>query len=146
MSNLSRFAVKDASNEGRWMELSDPEDRGKPLLNGEKPIRFLLRGQDSDAFVRQRNINRGIEMGEVRKNINFSQSVADERSQKLLAACVKDWEGVPQGWIDGSDNDEPISYSNENCIKLFQNMQWVMDEIDQFVGDRKNYFAASPKI
>lgn len=143
MSNLSRFNTKSAANEGRWMTVQDPENKGTPLLNGDKPIRIHLLGRDADVFIKQRNMNRADEMRDVRKNVGFSQAVIDDRNFKLLAAATKGWENMPTSWVKDSDSDEPIEFSPDNAYALYSRIQWLFDDVDEFVGERKNYFEVS---
>lgn len=144
MTNLSRFDTREAANEGRWLTLEDPET-GSPLMNGKEPVRILLCGMDSNAFIRQSSLNRSENIKEQRLNKPWQAGVEDDRTRKLLIACTKGWENLPTSWVDGGDSDEPISFSVENADKLYQNMRWVQEAVDRFVGDRKNYFADSSK-
>lgn len=145
MSTLSRFDTKKAANEGRWLVIDDPENRGTPLMNGDKPIRLLLMGKDADDFIKQRNMNRADEMKDVRKNAGYSQAVIDDRNFKLLSVATKDWDNMPKSWVEGGDSDEPIAFSRENAYKLYARMQWVFDLADEYIGERKNYFEDASK-
>lgn len=143
VQNLNRFDARPQANKGVIYTLKNPEDMGIDLLNAGKPIRFRVHGTDSDRFIKANNAKRGDEMADTRKGVKFSQSLSDLRVRQLVAAAVSDWENIPKCWVEGGDDETPITYTDENCRKLFENLNWVQEQIDVFASDRKNFFGGS---
>lgn len=144
MSLLS-LNTATASNAGRVMPVLHPDDR-TPLTFGKdkKALTLTLLGKDSDAFIRADQAARNVQMQTLAKGVKYSSAAVDVQISEMLARCTTGWAGIPQGWIDGSDDEKPSEFSYENAVALYSNqgLRWLRDLADEFVGDRRNFLKA----
>lgn len=102
---------------------------------------IMLRGSDSPEFQKasQAALNRRLE---VMNRKGSGSLVSAEMIQKdmveNLVAVTIGWEGIE---MDGN----PYSYSPVNARLLFGDIRfpWLREQVDAFVGDRKNFLKAS---
>lgn len=141
---LTSLNVAEAANAGRVLHLLHPVDR-TPLYAGEgkerKPVTFTLLGKDSDAFIKAANSARNVQAETLIKGGKPSAAAADVQGNKALADCTVAWSGVPQGWIDSTDDETPAAHSAEAAFNLYSNpgVRWVRDQVDEFVGAREHF-------
>lgn len=144
MSLLS-LNTATASNEGRAMPVLHPDDR-TPLTFGKNnaPLTLTLLGKDSDAFIAADQAARNKAMATMAKGVKFSAAALDLQTCETLARCTTGWAGIPQGWIDGSDNEGPAEFNFANAVALYSSpgVRWLRDQADEFVGERRNFLKA----
>jgi len=136
-----------AANEGRVMPVLHPDDR-TPLTWGDKkkPLTLTLLGKDSDTFIKADQAMRSKAMALMTKGVKFSAAANDLQVAETLARCTTDWSGIPQGWVDGSNSEEAAECSYENAVALYQNagVSWLRTQVDEFVGERRNFLTSAP--
>lgn len=148
---LSALNFTRAADTGRFVHLKSPVDipaeeirKGDLLyLEGDKdkPIRFKILGKEGSRFEKIM-----IDEAEALKDLvasGKSLSEADKilRQRDLFVKCTEGWENVPQGWVDGTDDDAPTPFSNESAAKLYgqAGMLWIRDQLDAYVEERQNF-------
>lgn len=144
--SLTSLQTASAANEGRAMPVLHPTDR-VPLLNDKKvPVTITVRGRDSDAFIKAENEARNRAVERTSKAVKFSAAASDLEACQTLARCTTGWQGVPAGWLDGSDNEAPAEFSYDNAVALYTNpgVSWIREQVDQFVAARVNFLKSAP--
>jgi hypothetical protein len=147
--SLTSLNTARAANEGRPMNVLHPEKR-TPLQWGagdeKQNVSIMLLGKDSNTFIQAEEANRDETMANMTEGAKFSSAEQRLKGAEILASCTTGWSGVPQGWLDGTNNEEPAEFSRANAIKLYMNpgVTWVRDQVDKFVGTRANFLTASP--
>lgn len=144
--SLASLNFATAANEGRTMIVQHPVDRTALLDANKNPVTIDLLGRDSDTFVAGENAARNRAVEQITAGAKFSAAAADEEAAGSLARATTGWSGIPQGWIDGTEDETPAKFSFENAKKLYLNrgVRWLRDQADKFIGDRANFLPASP--
>lgn len=145
--SLASLNLSAASNEGRPMTVLHPVDR-TPLKDAKgKPLTIDLLGKDSDTFIRAENAARNKAVETLTKGVKFSAAEASLEGAQSLARAVTGWSGIPKAWVDGSDDETPVSFDYETAVAMFSNpgVRWLRDQADEFVGTRAHFLTASPK-
>lgn len=149
--NLTSLQTSTAANSGRVMPVLHPNDRTPLFAIGAKPdekipVTITLLGKDSDAFIKAENAARNRAVEQIKKQVKFSAAAADLEASQTLARCTTAWTGIPQGWLDGSDDESPADFSPEAALALYTNLgvRWVRDQVDEFVAERANFLTRSP--
>lgn len=141
--DLLSLDVSPTANEGRALHLLHPAER-TPLFGADKgPVTITLLGKDSDVFIKAERIIRNKRMEAMKKGGKHSAAEEDQEAWETLARCTTGWQGIPQGWIDGTADASPAEFSYASAVKLYQRMRWVKEQVDEFVGTRENFLKAS---
>ena len=100
------------------------------------PIKIKLAGADSDAYKKTERRVRNRNVALLKKNKNgLSAEVVEASAMDLLLGATLDWQGVTWG---GS----PMEFSPENARMLYEKFGFIRDQVDDFVGDRVNFFSS----
>jgi len=133
------------ANEGRWLHVEHLDNR-TPLYADEgdtktKPVRLLLLGKDSKAYIESEQATRTRSVENIKKRVKYSAPEDDALTVETLARCTAGWENIPQGWLDGTNDETPAEFSQENAKKLYSNpgVAWVKEQADEFIGTRANF-------
>lgn len=145
--SLASLNTAFAANEGRPMTVVHPVHR-TPLTfgNDKEPVQIDLLGSDSDACVAVEHASRNDNLEAMREGAKLSAADLDLRSAKGLAKATTGWRGIPQGWIDNTEDETPAPFSQANALKLYTNkgVRWVKEQADKFIADRANFLPAAP--
>ena len=129
-------------NEGRPMAVKHPSTRAPLTAADGTPVVLTLLGSDSEVFT---NADLEIQRATVDSLTGggpaFDPVANYAKAAEIMAACTTGWTGVPQGWIDGTDDETPAPFSKENAAKLYANpgVKWVRIQADKFMGDRSRF-------
>jgi len=134
--DLDNYGVL-ASSEGVWMHLTDPGTEA-PLYNNEgKAVRIKVVGEDSPLFrAKERDfMNRRLAKNKLRVG-TAEQLEAD--SVELVVACTLDWDGFIRA-------GEKWEFSKENVRLLYSDdkWRWIKEQVDKFIGERRNFLQAT---
>lgn len=153
---LAKLQTAEDANAGRYLHIEHPDNRiplyafntdpatGKEVEDKTRPVRMLLRGQDSDAYIQAEHKARNRNVENMKKRVDYSAAEDDRLGSETLAACVVSWENIPMGWVDGTDSEEPAPFTYDNALKVFENkgVKWVRIQADDFIGKRANFLKA----
>lgn len=127
---LSDLKLSELADAGAKMIVTHPVT-DEPLLDddGEK-MWIRLVGQDSKQFrqASARIANREIKKRKTSRTVEKSEQNAIE----LLVACTIDWHIQV-------DDDEPTKFSTEMAEIVYEEHNWLREQVDFFVGDRANF-------
>jgi hypothetical protein len=143
LANLNRAAVMNA---GAWLHLKHPDDR-VPLYADdakERPVRIKLLGKDSDVYVKADAAAREANVEAMSRGAKWKAAANDHAFAETLAKITVEWENIPQGWVDGSADENPALLSEAAALKLYENLgvKWVREQADEFLGQRSNFSQA----
>lgn len=130
--DLARFN-KTGAEKGATLHVRHPAT-DEPMHDEDgEAMTFTLRGVDSGAFKRAIADAAGEEVRGKKKPSVLDLDKAERRTAKALAACVI---AIGGKWeYDG----EPVTV--ENVEKLFLECPWLRLQVDEFIGERANFFA-----
>jgi hypothetical protein len=116
------------AKETATMRLRDP-NTGK-----DTDAIFTVYGTDSDVYRKAKlKIDRArAKKFTGRRSPNLDPAEIEHENLIILAACIKDWQNL---WF----GSEEFPYSAENAVRLLEEVPEVFDQLDQFVGDRRNF-------
>ncbi len=121
---------------GAILELKDPA--GEPDLKPDgMPVTITLAGTESKAWKKARNIvgNKYIQStSRNQKQRSFEDGLDDIAFQ--LAAVTLAWDGI---MLDG----QVIECTQANAKRVYLESDTIREQVDLFVGDRKNFWKAS---
>ena len=97
-------------------------------------VTFELHGMDSEPYRKAKlKIDRArAKKFTGQKRPHLDPGEIEQDNLKLLAACIGGWTGL-------EFNGEPFLYSPENALNVLETVPEIYDQIDQFVGDRRNF-------
>ena len=139
--DISKINESNASDTGADLELTHPST-GDVLVQDDDnrtPITIRILGMDSKVYRNhQQNVQRErmnkMMRARSRKNVDFVMSFEERCS--LLAECTVGWSGIV-------DNGAEVEFSKKAAYELYHKAPWVADQVDEFMGDRANFFMMS---
>lgn len=139
--DLESLDSKAGAEKGFELPLTHP-------ATGEKlgaTIRVL--GFESELYQQKLAEIRGRALERTRRNRGRKldpEQLREEVKQESIEQLVE----VTAGWdlgplrLDG----KPIEYSRANALKVYQQYNWILEQVDQAVHDRANFFPVSATI
>lgn len=134
--DFSKLDVATTASAGEALELKHPVTG--EILQG---VKIFLRGMDSPEFQNTKRValNRRLEQSARRgSQAPITVERLDQDNIDIFVAVTIGWEGVE---LDG----KLIEFSPEKARLLYNDRRfpWVVEQIDEFVGDRKNFYKPS---
>lgn len=140
--DLSSLSTKQLSEEGAVLTVLDPRT-DEPLVNSDgSSVTLTLSGMDGARYRehqrkiqnrRLKNLGRG---GKAKLDLDAEE--LEKESLELLAACTLGWEGIE--W-----KGAPLPFTQANAEMLYTELSWLRVQVDQFIGDRQNFFLTPAK-
>ena len=106
---------------------------GDALTHDGQEVTISVYGKDSDVARKamkaaaQKAMNKRVQRADLDSAIHSAAS--------LLAACTAGWSGVTEG-------GQPVEFSTANACELYTKYHWLREQVDEFIGDRANFFKA----
>lgn len=129
--DLSKLDMTKFADEGAPLEIVHPATL-EPLMHDEKPVTIWLLGQDSTIF-RDEIQRRAKSQLNKRQKIDIDKVAGD--SADLLAVLTVGWYGIEEG-------GKALECTRENAKSIYQKYGWLRQQVDEFIGDRANFFKA----
>ena len=122
--------MENAMLDAAWLTILHPQ------TFESTPIKIKLAGADSDSYkkIERRVRNRNVALLKKNKN-GLSAEVVEASALDLLTGATLDWQGVTWGGA-------PLEFSQENARMLYEKFGFIRDQVDEFVGDRANFFSS----
>ncbi len=141
MGKLTALNTGDRSNIGAKMIIMHPVDRVPLMDENDNPASITLLGKDSNIFVKHERDARSRNVENMTESAKWSAAEQENAVSESFAACTVTWSGIPQGWLDNTDDETPAVCNYENALKLYNNLglRWVRDQVDKFIGTRANF-------
>lgn len=129
--DLSQINLEESAEKGAFLHLEHPVTGEKLYTEDEakKPIGFDVVGTDSSRYRRKISDLANRKMGKRQKQTTLEK--AEQEGAELLAACILKCHNVTL-------NGEPVKPDGVENLLLSQ--RWVREQVDEFVGDRRNFF------
>lgn len=122
--DLATLDTRKASNQGVEFELDHPST-GEPL-----GIVLTVVGTDSDDYKRAEHAATNKRLN--KRNAKMTAEGLEATTRGLLVECIKGWTGMV---VDG----EEMEFTKENARAVLKRFPWIQEQVDQFVGDRRNF-------
>jgi hypothetical protein len=144
---LGSRSTKKLAEAGVEIQLLDPAND----LPMDEMITVL--GSDSEACkkIQQRQTNHRLEVQAQkgnRKKPTTSAEAMEAEGLDLLVECTKSWRTLlkdEKGKVVGSRPEielaegEWLEFTPENVRRLYEELPWIKEQIDQAIGDRSNF-------
>lgn len=131
MKEFDLQKIKEAQADDGWLDILHPQ-------TGEKtPIRIHLAGPDSEVFRKADRRIKNRNLASLQKRGNQTRLTTEQieaNSIELLKAITLGWDGVTWGGA-------PLEFSPENVETLYTEFSFIREQVDEFVGDRQNFFS-----
>ena len=111
------------------VEICNPNS-GEPL-----GVKITLASPDSGKY-RTASLaiqNRQLQYSMKNRGRSISAERLEENALELLIEATLDWEGLVE---DGRE----LACTPENVRRVYQNMPFIREQVDEFLGDRRNFF------
>ena len=141
--DLKNLNLTETSSEGSWLQLVHPT-KFEPLFADEektRPMRIKLLGADSEEYriakhtLANKRLKRVAKAGGNAAAVVSSESIESDATY-MLVACTLEFENIV---FDG----EEIPFSKMRARALYDDLQWLREQVDEFVGDRGNHLGDS---
>lgn len=95
-------------------------------------VRIQVYSPDSEQYRKAANRVRNNTMKFIRKNNGTT-------AERIEADMVEILANVTVGWSGLTENGQPWPFSIENARRLYTDFPFIREQVDEFVGDRKNF-------
>jgi len=129
--DLSSLDMTKFADEGATLEILHPATL-EPLLHNGEPVTITLLGQDSSVFRAEIQRRAKAQMNK-RQKIDIDKVAGD--SADLLAVLTVNWYGIEEG-------GKELECNRENAKGVYEKYGWLRQQVDEFIGDRANFFKA----
>lgn len=127
--DLSQINLEESAEKGAFLHLEHPVTGEKLYTDDGKEVGFDVVGSDSSRFRRKFSELANRHMGKRQKQTTLEKN--EQEGAELLSACVIKCHNVTL-------NGEAVTTSNVEHLLMSQ--RWVREQLDEFVGDRRNFF------
>lgn len=128
---LSEIKMEMAADKGAELHLLHPVTEEPLFTDDKKPMVIRLVGIDSKQYRKASAKIGDRELKKRKKSTTMEKARA--RGTELLAACTI-------GWNIQIDKDKPCAdFSTDAAEKLYSDMGWIREEVDEFIGERSNF-------
>lgn len=133
---LAELSTKTTAETGVPIEIIHPK------TNLPLGITIVVCGSDSETFkkMQRKQLNRRMERS-ARNRGRQLQLTAEEleaESLDLLVACTKSWNEKGRPELEFNPG-ELLPCTPENVRRLYEELPWLKEQIDQEIGDRSNF-------
>ena len=104
-----------------------------PVSGAETSMRIRLLSPDSERYRQIDNRIRYATTKSMTKRGGLSAEELSESGLQLLIQATVGWENVI---FDG----QPIQFSPENVRTVYTDFPFIREQVDRFLGDRRNFF------
>ncbi len=103
-----------------------------------EPVSIRLCGADSKEYqkIAHDQQNSRIRRVASRGRIEITSEEMESSTMKILVACTKGWKHII---VDG----EEVSFSPEECFKLYNRFRWIREQVETFILNRSNFLGNS---
>ena len=127
--DLSSLDISKVADDGAWFTPRHP-------ISGEAlPIKIKLAGRDSKIYkdAERAFTDKRLRSLSQRGNVQAMRAhELEEQALDLLVSVTLDWENVA---LDGN----VLSCTKSNAKALYQRLDWLREQADEFVGTRENF-------
>lgn len=117
--NFDDLLTADDHKKGAEVQIISPRT--------SEPTDFYIRvmGPDTKEFRRAKS-------AAIRKSIKSDDGDYDDSALEVILAVTVGWRGIER---DG----KAVDFTREDCERLYQNSPYILDQVDLFLADRKNF-------
>jgi len=149
--DLANFNTKAASDEGATLTLLHPAENtvllnddvvlaedGKTILTPATPMTITVVGIDSDRFksASRRVQNARAARARGRRQQQPTAEELDADNIQILVECTLGWNLTLGGKLE---------FTPENARRVYRDYEWIQEQVDFFIGERRNFLKAPKK-
>jgi len=136
---LAELSPKAAAEAGVAVSIRHPK------TNLPLDITITVCGTDSETFknIQRKQLNRRMERAQRSRNnkVNVTAEESEAEGLDLLVACTKAWATGERPEIE-FNADEWLPCTPENVRRIYEELPWMKEQVDQEIGDRANFLPA----
>lgn len=107
-----------------------------PLTGEETGMKIRVVSLDSDKYHQ-------ISMKLQNENIKYARKNRGKTTaEKLSSDAIELLANVTVGWDNIKINGKDLPFSLENARKLYEDYAFIKEQVDEFIGDRRNFIKA----
>lgn len=133
---LLKLSTKQAAESGVTIDIRHPK------TNLPLGIQITVCGSDSETCkrIQRKQINRRLELSARSRNNKVAMTAEEIEAEALdiLVSCTKGWNTGDRKEIELAD-DEWLPCTPENVRRVYEELPWLREQIDQEIGDRSNF-------
>lgn len=121
-------AFKDMQLDTAVVNIVRP-DTGEPTN-----IKIAVAAPDSEK-------HRQVSMRIQNEQLKFSlRNKGKATAERLAATGLELLVGVTVGWEGIAESGDPLQCTPENVRRVYTELPWIREQVDEFLGDRRNFF------
>lgn len=127
-TNFDLATIKDSMEDSAELTILHPK------TGEEMNIVITLASPDSEKYRKLSMAMRNKNLQYATKNRGMASAERlDEDALNLLVGATLDWKGL-------SENGEVLECTPQNVRHVYTDFAWIREQVDAFLGDRKNFF------
>jgi len=130
--DLSDLNLDKQAEAGAVMHLCHPVT-DEPLMHGGEAMTINLIGTESKQYRAKEREFQNKRLNQLARGKKPQFGMSDDEACELLSVCITGWGGIVE---DGN----AIEFSQRTAVALLTKFKWIRDQVDEFVGDRNNFF------
>lgn len=116
-----------------------------PKTNLPLGITITVCGTDSETYkrIQRKQLNRRLELSQRSRNKQLAMTAEEieAESMDVMVACTKAWATGERPEIEFNP-DEWLACTPENVRRVYEDLPWMKEQVDQEIGDRANFLPA----
>lgn len=133
---LAELSTKTTAEQGAEITICHPK------TNLPLDITITVCGSDSETFrkISRKQLNRRLEQSNKARGRQVQMTAEELEAEALdvLVACTKSWATGSRPEIE-LEPGEWLPCTPENVRKVYEELPWLREQIDQAIGDRSNF-------
>lgn len=131
---LAALSPKAAAEQGAVIEIYHPK------TNLALGITVTVCGTDSDTYkkIQRKQLNRRLEQQSRNRKMQMTAEELEAEALDVLVACTKAWATGQTAAIE-LNPDEWLDCTPENVRRVYEELPWLKEQVDQAIGDRSNF-------
>lgn len=119
--------IREQAQEEAWLTIQHP------VTGVETTMRLRLLSPDSERYRALSNRLLNSKVRAITRGSQLSVEESSENALHLLVQATTAWEGVIFG-------GQPLEFSPENVKTVYSDFPFIREQVDRFIGDRRNFF------
>lgn len=119
--------LSESSLDSNWITITDPRSG----VNTD--IRIRVNSPDSKEYQKLVHKLSNDRLKQMSKRGSITSEQVEQENIELLASNTLEWEGLTSG-------GQAIPFSHQAAVDLYTRFKWLREQVDAFLGDRKNFF------
>ena len=140
--DLANLNLTEMADRGAWLRITHP------ISGRDTDMRIRLAGKDSGAWKRVVKLFKAKNALKLQRNPELTDEMIDQLGVDCLAAVTLAWESNypdnPTAYLEV--DGKALVCNAQNAAKIYADprFEWLVDQLDAFVGNRRNFDQSLP--